>query len=653
MYDFIKIACVVPKIDPADVKGNTEKIINTLLECEKENTDAAVFPELCISGYTCADLFYQDTLIRKVKKAIPKICEATLNCGFVSAIGAPVMISGQLYNCGLIIYRGKVYGCCVKTYIPTYNEFYEKRWFSSSMDLRTDTIMSSALGLDEEYEIPVGKDLIFECSSGLKFSAEICEDIWAPISPSAYHTLAGAELVMNLSASNETISKRTYRRDLIRQTSASDICIYAYTSSGCSESTTDLIFSGHTLVCENGSKRAENDVNADGEHITYAVCDLGKIRADRAKIKTFKDCVSNNIGMGDFRTVYIKTEGELRADLKNQKIDKYPFVPSDETLRRERCSEIFRMQACALKKRLDITGARPVVGVSGGLDSTLALLVCSKALELSGRPASDAVGITMPCFGTTDRTHSNSLKLMETLGIESVEINIKDAVNMHFRDIGHDGVTTDLTYENSQARERTQILMDYAGKIGGLVVGTGDLSELALGWCTYNADHMSMYGVNSGVPKTLVKWMIESTVKNNVFPRSTSVLCDIIDTPISPELLPPDSDGTISQVTEDLVGPYVLHDFYLYYAVRFGFSPKKIYYLAKKAFDGEFDEETILKWLKNFYRRFFTQQFKRSCLPDGVKIGSICLSPRGDWRMPSDASAKIWLDEAESIVVEK
>ena len=466
--------------------------------------------------------------------------------------------------------------------------------------------------------------------------------------PSGFLALNGAQLILNLSASNETIAKHTYRRDLVRMQSAANLCAYLYVSSGASESSTDLIFSGHCIFAENGAVIAQNSELIDNDYTLIHDFDIGKIKADRMKNKSFKDTKTIYAFKEKARFIDIGIK-KIKGDGSKYTVAKQPFVPASKTDRIDRCMDIFKMQVGGLSKRIKTTGCKMVVGVSGGLDSTLALLVAAQTAKKLNRPASDVIGITMPCFGTSDRTYNNSFALMKALGIKYEEINIKNAVYQHFNDIGHDGKTLDLTYENSQARERTQVLMDYAGKVGGLVVGTGDLSELALGWCTYNADHMSMYGVNAGIPKTLVKWMIESIVEYNIFPNATDVLKDIIDTPISPELLPPDKKGNISQETEDIIGPYELHDFFLYYVLRFGFEPSKIYMLAKKAFNDEYSNDFILKWMKNFYKRFFTQQFKRSCLPDGVKIGSVCLSPRGDWRMPSDASGRIWLDEVENL----
>lgn len=645
MYDFIRTAAVVPKLTVGDTKTNTKKIIEKAHEAADKNADIAVFPELCITGYTCADLFFQSALQKSVSECIEKILGEHIDC--VLAVGAPLVLKGQLYNCALIISNGKICGIIPKTFIPNYNEFYEKRWFSSSSDLNFGEISSFEIGLSGEYTIPVGRNLLF-CLNGVTLGAELCEDVWAPVTPGNYLALNGAEIILNLSASNETIAKREYRRELISKQSAALICGYVYTSSGSEESTTDLVFSGHSLIAENGTILCENKNITDSDYMLIHDIDAGKIKSDRIKIKTFKDATNIYGKHEPCRTVFL-SNAKIRGNGDFYKVNKQPFVPHDKADRIQRCKSIFEIQISGLKKRMSQTGAKPVIGVSGGLDSTLALLVCAKATEQSGRPLTDVIGITMPCFGTTGRTYNNSIKLMQSLGITAKEINIKKACMQHFADIGHDEKIHDVTYENCQARERTKVLMDYAGEKGGFVVGTGDLSELALGWCTYNADHMSMYGVNAGVPKTLVKWMIDSIIEYNLFPDSTDILKDILDTPISPELLPPDEDGKISQKTEDIIGPYELHDFFLYNIIRFGFSPTKVYYLAQKAFAEDFDNATLLKWLKNFYRRFFSQQFKRSCLPDGVKVGTLCLSPRGDWRMPSDASAAIWLDEVEKL----
>lgn len=644
MFDFIRLACAVPDVEVGNTEFNTQEIIK-YIDINKD-ADIIVFPELSVTGYTCADLFFQKTLIDGAKCGLRRIAETTCDTDSAVAVGAPLVIGGRLYNCAVMMSHGRVDGIAVKTFIPTYNEYYEKRWFSSAAELKISSIGSDELGLDEEYDIPVGGNLIFNYS-GVKVGVEICEDLWAPLPPSTLLTLAGAEVILNLSASNETIMKRKYRTELVSQQSARSICAYAYASAGMTESTTDLIFSGHSLICENGGVLCQNDSLIDGGYSLKHDVDLGRIRADRAENKTFGDSAALYLDGKDF--VEIKKNLKLESDGGLYEIKKLPFVPSAKKDRIERCMDIFRMQVAGLKKRASKIGGKMVLGVSGGLDSTLALLVCAETARQLGRDPSDVVAITLPCFGTTKRTHSNAWELMQTLGVHAMEIDIKEACTLHCRDIGHPTDQFDVTYENIQARERTQVLMDYACKLGGFVVGTGDLSELALGWCTYNADHMSMYGVNCGVPKTLVRWMISALIDYNVFPESTRVLEDIIDTPISPELLPPDADGNIQQETEEIIGPYALHDFFLYYLLRFGFSPSKIFFLAEKAFKEDFDSETILKWLEVFYKRFFTQQFKRSCLPDGVKIGSVCLSPRGDWRMPSDASYKIWIDEIEKL----
>lgn len=643
MYNFIRAAAAVPKLIVADTDANSNEIIKLVKQAEQQNTDITVFPELCITGYTCADLFFQDILLKSAAKNAARIAQHVKNTAIV---GLPVEIGGQLYNCGLVISEGKLCGIIPKTFIPNYNEFYEKRWFSSSEDCRVSHIGSDYFGIKEAYDIPVGRNLIFKLADGVSFGVEICEDVWSPLSPGTFLALGGAEIIVNISASNETIAKRDYRRQMIAQQSASSICSYVYASAGAEESTSDLVFSGHALIAENGTVTAENTELADSDYTLIHDLDIEKIKSDRRKIKTFKDAASI-YGKHEVCAEITLPSSKSAADGTLCQINKYPFVPSEKSNRIKRCKDIFHLQVAGLKKRLSVTGCKPVIGVSGGLDSTLALLVAVKAAqELDGR---EVIGITMPCFGTTDRTYKNSLTLMQTLGVTSKEINIKNACLQHFDDIGHNADKHDVTYENCQARERTQVLMDYACEHGGIVVGTGDLSELALGWCTYNADHMSMYGVNAGVPKTLVRWMIDSIIDYNLFPNSTKVLKSILDTPISPELLPPDKSGKISQKTEDIIGPYELHDFFLYNILRFGFEPKKIHYLATLAFGDEYTSEAILKQLKNFYRRFFTQQFKRNCLPDGVKIGSLCLSPRGDWRMPSDASSAVWLKQLEDI----
>lgn len=648
MPDFIRVASAVPNVSVGNVQNNANCVITMAEKAEKNHPQLIVFPELCLTGYTCGDLFFQRALLDDARQGLCKIIEASKNIKSILAVGLPLEIGSRLFNCAAVIYRGTLYGIVPKTYIPNYNEFYEHRWFSSAAELGLQSLTFEQLKIEgaQNQNVAVGQGLIFN-GGGFTFGAEICEDLWATIPPSSYLSLNGAEVIINLSASNETISKRNYRRTLVQQQSAAQLGAYVYVSAGCTESTTDLIFSGHSIICENGKILAENQNKIDTDYLLFSDIDLGKLRTDRLKIKTFAQSM-NTHKSDEYKNVFIPIELP-ENDLKFYTVEKLPFVPGIKSDRAKRCMDIFEMQVMGLKKRMDITGSRPVLGVSGGLDSTLALLVCTEAARRAKLSPTDVVGITMPCFGTTDRTYKNSIKLMQSLGITYLEIPIKSAVEQHFKDINHDASVLDLTFENAQARERTQVLMDYAGKINGFVAGTGDLSELALGWCTYNADHMSMYGVNCGVPKTLVRWMIDSIMSYDIFKNSTDVLKDILNTPISPELLPPDENGQIAQRTENIVGPYELHDFFLYYVVRFGFSPQKIFALATKAFADDFDKKTIKKWLIVFYRRFFAQQFKRSCLPDGVKIGSICLSPRGDWRMPSDASAEIWIKQAEEI----
>ena len=645
MLDFIRIACAVPPVKVGDVKKNTQDICAYIEKADAQNVDLIVFPEMAMTGYTCQDLFFQDTLYDGVKAGLKEIlaCSAA-HPKITAVVGLPVRAGDQMYNCAALIYDGALQHLVPKAAIPNYNEFYEKRWFTSGDDL-TDGYVD--LGLEEEICVGLDNKLVFLLGDRTKIGIEICEDLWTPLPPSTMLALHGAEVIVNLSASNETIGKRSYRRDLVKHQSAALNCIYAYCSAGSTESTQDLVFSGQSIIAENGAILAETKAPIATDYMLVQDCDLGRIRADRRKNKSFADA-AKRFHNDDYWTSGFP-DGHLRADGSLYPLQKLPFVPASRRDRIQRCMEIFNMQVAGLKHRLETIGSNAVIGVSGGLDSTLALLVAVEAMRQLGRPITDVHGVTMPCFGTSDRTYNNSWELMKTLGVSCKEICIKDAVNLHFADIGHDPSVHNGTYENSQARERTQILMDYASVVGGIVIGTGDLSELALGWCTYNGDQMSMYGVNASIPKTLIRWMIEAISEHPSFAASRAVLLDILDTPISPELLPPDAEGKISQHTEDLVGPYALHDFFLYYVLRFGYTPTKIYTLACRAFVGDFDSATIKKWMKAFYRRFFTQQFKRSCMPDGVKVGSVCLSPRGDWRMPSDASARLWLDEVENL----
>jgi NH(3)-dependent NAD(+) synthetase (EC 6.3.1.5) len=646
MFDFYRAAACVPELRVGDVEFNKQQILDKLVEAASYDVGIIAFPELAVTGYTCQDLFFQKTLLDASNKAVGEIAKATESSSQAVILGAPVVINNRLYNGAYVIVNGTVIGITVKTMLPNYNEFYEKRWFTSAAELDTDYVYIPAIG---DYSIPVGSSVVYELG-GVNVGIEICEDAWGPVTPGSWMTLAGAEIIVNISASNEVIGKREYRRELIKHLSSANICEYIYVSAGCDESTQDVIFSGQSMIAEYGRILNENKDYIASDYILIADMDLGRIRADRMRNTTF----------GDARKIYRKNLKDIMfvslSDISLPESDgeyiitrKHPFIPSSKTKRVKRCNDIFDMQVGGLAKRLSFTGSKPVVGVSGGMDSTLALLVSAKALKKLGRPASDLVAITMPAFGTTDRTYNNSLELIKSLGAEPIIINIKDSCLQHFKDIGHDPEEKDTTYENTQARERTQVLMDYANKCRGLVVGTGDLSELALGWCTYNGDQMSMYGVNGSIPKTLVRWMIDSVVENNIFPGSEAVLKDILDTPISPELLPPDEKGEIAQKTEDAVGPYELHDFFLYYTLRFGYSPSKVYFLVKKAFNGDYTDAEIKKWMNMFYRRFFAQQFKRSCMPDGVKVGTISMSPRGDLRMPSDASPDLWMKELESL----
>ncbi len=648
MFDYIRVAAATPRVSVADVKKNTACIKAHIDEARAEKADVIVFPELCVSSYSCGDLFFQRSLIKGVESAVFELCEYTRGHNELVFIGAPIMLRCQLYNTAIALQNGIIRGIVPKMLLSDSGEFNEGRYFASGSELCEDVISSACFGCEEDYDIPIGEGLIFSVGDNARIGCEICEDLWAPISPSAFLALGGAEVIVNLAASNETISKRSSRCDLVKNQSSKLICGYVMSCAGSSESTTDLVFSGHSVICESGRVLAESENKILESGMLVSDIDLEKIRFERGRETSFRRTIA--LYCSDSEICEIECEnGALLGDGSLYPVPKNPFVPNDENELKRRCKRIFDIQVSSLKKRLEVTGAKAVIGISGGLDSTLALLVCCEAMRRMGRAMTDVVGITMPCFGTSSRTYNNSLELMKLLGVDAKEISIKDAVRAHFADIGHDEACHDTTYENAQARERTQVLMDYAGRIGGLVVGTGDLSELALGWCTYNADHMSMYGVNSGVPKTLIPHVIKTVSEQSEFAAAQAVLSDILDTPISPELLPPDESGDIAQKTQALVGPYALHDFFIYYALRYGFKPSKIYSLALRAFEGEYDSETIKKWLKTFYRRFFSQQYKRSCLPDGAKIGSVGISPRGDLKMPSDASAALWLDEVEKL----
>ena len=642
MEGIMRVAAAVPKLRLCNVAENAAAMAEQLHEAADRKASLVAFPELSLTGYTCGDLFFQKSLLQATEAGLQQMLEACPE-GVTAVVGAPVQADGVLYNCAVVLTKGKLLGVVPKLFLPNYNEFYEKRWFVSGFQLQAEHVTLCG------QQVPMGRELLFESTDGVRFGVELCEDLWTALPPSTFLSLHGAELIVNLSASNELIAKREYRQELVRQQSARCLCAYLYVSAGVGESTSDLVFSGHSMAAQCGGMVKENADYLAESYVLTADLDLDRIRGDRREQTSFADAQAHYGALEPVRRVSCPAMMLAENEPVELHVAKHPFIPADKASRQTRCAQIFDMQATALARRLRITGGKLTVGISGGLDSTLALLAACRAMDVMGLPRTNITGVTMPCFGTTDHTYQNALTLMTTLGVTQREIPIHEAVRLHFRDIGHNEQDHSVTYENAQARERTQVLMDVANQTGGIVLGTGDLSEIALGWCTYNADHMSMYGVNSGVPKTLVRWVIQTATENPAFAASKDVLQSILDTPISPELLPPDEQGNIAQQTEDLVGPYALHDFFLYYAVRFGMCPRKIYELAKLAFAGDFDDATILKWLKNFYRRFFTQQFKRNCIPDGVKIGSIALSPRGDWRMPSDAESALWLKECEKL----
>ncbi len=626
---FIKVAAVTPEVTVADTQKNAKIICDDILQATALGAKIIVFPELCLTGYTCADLFYHDVLLKNALRALSDVVSCSIGADALIFVGCPLRHSGKLYNCAVAINNGKILGAVPKTFLPNYNEFYEKRWFAPAPEQSEEI---SLLG----QTVPFGRGILFCCEQmqNLTVGAEICEDLWTPMPPSVTLALSGATITVNLSASNECVGKSEYRKALVSSQSARLVCGYIYCSAGDGESTTDLVFSGHNIIAENGRVLAES--NLFENEITVSEIDVDFLSCERAKIYPAE------ITRKADKIVYFSIKKEQTS--LTRAFSRYPFVPKDSDELHSRAKLILTMQSKALAKRIDHTHTKSlVIGVSGGLDSSLALIVAKLASDAS-KTKPEVIAVTMPCFGTTDRTHDNSIKLSEALGVTLKEVDIKKAVLQHFEDIGQNAGTYDVTYENGQARERTQVLMDIANKTCGMVVGTGDLSELALGWATYNGDHMSMYGVNASVPKTLIRYLINHYALS-ADKKTKEVLGDILDTPVSPELLP--SDGkNISQKTEDLVGPYELHDFFLYYMLRMYYSPKKIFRAAKLAFP-DYDEKTIAGWLKVFVRRFFAQQFKRSCLPDGVKIGSVSLSPRGDWRMPSDAAAACWLTEAE------
>lgn len=645
MRGLVRVGAAVPSLALGNVKENMKRHLAMMREAKEKHVSIVTFPELSLTGYTCGDLFFQRRLLDDVTDALLTLKDEMPE-GILAVIGAPLEIEGALYNCAVVLHKGEIISAVPKTFLPNNGEFYEKRWFQSGDARRDASVAIPKLKTD------VCRQAIFETSDGVRFGIELCEDLWAPLPPSTMLSVEGAEIILNLSASNELLSKREYRQQLISQQSARCQCGYVYVSAGMGESSSDLVFSGHSVIASCGTVIRESEGYLADNYLMTADIDIDRIRADRMKQSSFADCAAQVRAMWKQEPNILRTmENALLPDdaAPDYRVSKHPFIPSDKASRQLRCAQILAMQATALARRLAVTGGKVVVGISGGLDSTLALLAACKAVDMLQLPRTNILGITMPCFGTTDRTYHNALDLMTSLGVSQREIPIHNAVRQHFADIGHDESDHSVTYENCQARERTQVLMDVANKIGAIVLGTGDLSEIALGWCTYNADHMSMYGVNSGVPKTLVRWVIQTAAENEAFSSSRECLQSILDTPISPELLPPDEKGNILQQTEDVVGPYALHDFFLYYAIRFGYPPKKVFDLCCIAFQDDFSCETILKWLKNFYRRFWTQQFKRNCMPDGVKIGSIALSPRGDWRMPSDAQYKAWMDECDCI----
>lgn len=645
MRGLVRVGAAVPSLALGNVKENMKRHLAMMREAKEKHVSIVTFPELSLTGYTCGDLFFQRRLLDDVTDALLTLKDEMPE-EIIAVVGAPLEIEGALYNCAVVLHKGEIISAVPKTFLPNNGEFYEKRWFQSGDARRDASVAIPKLKTD------VCRQAIFETEDGVRFGIELCEDLWAPLPPSTMLSVSGAEIILNLSASNELLSKREYRQQLISQQSARCQCGYVYVSAGMGESSSDLVFSGHSVIASCGTVIRESEGYLADDYLMTADIDIDRIRADRMKQSSFADCAAQVRAMWKQEPNILRTmENALLPDdaAPDYHVSKHPFIPSDKASRQLRCAQILAMQATALARRLSVTGGKVVVGISGGLDSTLALLAACKAVDMLHLPRTNILGITMPCFGTTDRTYHNALDLMTSLGVSQREIPIHDAVRQHFADIGHDESDHSVTYENCQARERTQVLMDVANKIGAIVLGTGDLSEIALGWCTYNADHMSMYGVNSGVPKTLVRWVIQTAAENEAFSSSRECLQSILDTPISPELLPPDEKGNILQQTEDVVGPYALHDFFLYYAIRFGYTPTKVFDLCCIAFQDDFSCETILKWLKNFYRRFWTQQFKRNCMPDGVKIGSIALSPRGDWRMPSDAQYKAWMDECDSI----
>lgn len=640
-YGYITVASAIPQVRVADVDYNVEQIERFVVDADKRGVEILVFPELSVTGYSCQDLFAQQALLDRVEKKIVDMLEATKRCDVISVVGAPICIGGGVYNCAVVCQHGTVLGIVPKRFLPNYGEFYEKRWFASSDDL-TEPVWINYAG---SWVIVIGEETLFKTACGVKFGIELCEDVWSPLPPSNDLVLSGADIILNLSASDDLIGKNAYLKSLLAQQSARLICGYVYSSCGFGESTQDVVYGGNAFVYENGALVAESERFSLEEQLVVSQIDVDKLRAERRRNTSFVHAQRGHTA----RVFKADITEERRFELLRH-VDSHPFIPESDDMYAS-CDEIFSIQVCGLAKRLVHTHCKCVViGISGGLDSTLALLVCVKTFDKLGYDRKGIVGVTMPGFGTTDRTYNNAMTLMKGLGITIREISIRKSVTQHFEDIGHDINVHDVTYENGQARERTQILMDLSNELGGMVIGTGDLSELALGWATYNGDHMSMYGVNASIPKTLIRYLVNHVAENSVDEQSRTTLLDIIDTPISPELIPADEHGNIKQKTEDLVGPYELHDFFIYNFMRFGFSPAKIYMLARHAFSKDlYSDEVIKHWLKTFVRRFFNQQFKRSCLPDGPKVGSVSLSPRGDWRMPTDASSALWLAECENL----
>lgn len=640
-YGFIKVASAVPSVKVADCKYNVEQIEQQIILAEGQGVEIIVFPELSLTGYTCQDLFRQNLLLETTESAMLMLLDFTRQLNIISIVGLPIAVGDLLLNCAAIIQKGQILGIVAKEYLPNYNEFYEKRWFASVQDLRTTELRFAGNQINLSFT-----PQIFVTCDGVRFGVEICEDVWAPTPPSNHLALAGADIIFNLSASDELIGKHDYLCKLLAQQSARTITGYVYSSAGFGESTQDVVYGGNALIFENGHLLQSGPRFAMTPQMQVAQIDVERLRTERRGNTTYVNAQRRMIGED---VIFKNAHSILPKDFVLERpVDAHPFIPSPDMMEKS-CEEILNIQVMGLAKRLVHTSCQKVViGISGGLDSTLALLVCAMTFDKLGLDRSGIIGVTMPGFGTTDRTYTNAIKLMQSLHITIREISIAKSVTQHFEDIGHDISVHDTTYENSQARERTQILMDVSNQEGGLVIGTGDLSELALGWCTYNGDHMSMYAVNASIPKTLIACLVKF-VAGIMDADTSATLHDVVDTPISPELVPADEDGNIQQKTEDLVGPYELHDFFLYYFMRHGFRPMKIFLLAQKAFEGQYDDDVIKHWLKTFFRRFFSQQFKRSCLPDGPKVGSISLSPRGDWRMPSDASSELWLRECEML----